>query len=216
MSRIRFRSAPRRHSVPPDGVRGFTLTEILVALGLLMVLAGSALPFLAGHLRAERVRGAAMAMRSLLQRARAEAAARAANVAVVFDPPLAARGIETPGEGPGSDGTPVIALVLDTNHNGVRRSEIAAGGESLLGNPWRFGSRFPGVRWGAPAGTAGQAPLPGHAVGAAGMVSFSPLGASGSGRITVSGEGAVYAIVIHGGGSRIRMERRAGDGWVPM
>lgn len=196
----------------PDGIRGFTLVELLVAVALMMVLAGSAVPPLMGHLRAERVRGAAIAMRSLLQRARAEAAARAANVAVVFDPPLAARGIEIPG----SDGTPVVALVLDTNHNGVRRAEIAAGDERLLDNPWRFGSRYPGVRWGAPAGAAGQAPLPGQDVGVAGMVSFSPLGGSGAGRITVSGEGAVYSIVIHGGGSRIRMERRAGDRWVPM
>ena len=185
---------------------------MLVAVALFLVLAGSAVPPLAGHLRAERVRGAAIAMRSLLQRARAEAAARAANVAVVFDPPLAARGIEIPG----SDGTPVVALVLDTNHNGVRRAEIAAGEEQLLGNPWRFGSRFPGVRWGAPAGAAGLAPIPGQDVGVAGMVSFSPLGGSGAGRITVSGEGAVYSIVIHGGGPRIRMERRVGNRWVPM
>lgn len=204
--------APPSAAVRPKRARGFTLTELLAAVAVLMVLAGTAVPPLMGLLRAERVRGAAIAMRSLLQRARAEAAARAANVAVVFDPPLAARGIEVPG----ADGTPVIALVLDTNHNGVRRAEIATGDERLLGNPWRFGSRFPGVRWGAPAGAAGPAPIPGHDVGVAGMVSFSPLGGSGSGRITVSGEGAVFSIVIHGAGSRIRMERRAGAGWVPM
>ena len=192
--------------------RGFTLVEVLAALALLLVLAATAIPPLAGHLRAERVRGAALAMRTLLQTARAEAAARAANVAVVFDPELGGHGIELPG----SDDSPVIALVLDTNHNGVRRAEIASGGERLLENPWRFEARFPGVVWGAPAGAAGSAAIPGHEVGVAGMVSFSPLGGSGAGRITVSGEGAVYSIVIHGGSARIRVERRAGDGWVPM
>lgn len=185
---------------------------MLAALALLLVLAATAIPPLAGHLRAERVRGAALAMRTLLQTARAEAAARAANVAVVFDPELGGHGIEVPG----SDDSPVIALVLDTNHNGVRRAEIASGGERLLENPWRFEVRFPGVVWGAPAGAAGSAAIPGHEVGVAGMVSFSPLGGSGAGRITVSGEGAVYSIVIHGGSARIRVERRAGDGWVPM
>ncbi len=209
MSRGRIRPAVTSRR---DGVRGFTLTELLVALALLMVLAGTAIPPLAGHLRAERVRGAALAMRSLLQKARAEAASRAANVAVVFDPPLAERGIEIPEP----DGTPMVALVLDTNHNGVRRAEIANGEERLLENPWRFGARFPGVRWGVPADEPGEDPIPGHNVGLAGMISFSPLGGSGSGRITVSGEGAVISIVIHGGSSRIRMERRAGDGWVPM
>ena len=46
------------------------------------------------------------------------------------------------------------------------------------------------------------------------MVSFSPLGESGSGRITLSGEGVTYAVVIHGANSRIRVERRVGDEWV--
>ncbi len=209
------RDRNRRGVVPverSDRIAGFTLLELLVAVALLLVLAGTAIPPLAGHLRAERVRGAAMAIRSLLQKARAEAAARAANVAVVFDPPLAGHGVEIPG----SDDTPVVALVLDTNHNGVRRAEIASGEERLLDNPWRFGARFPGVGWGAPAGAAGPAPVPGLDVGVAGMISFSPLGGSGFGRITVSGEGAVYAIVIHGSSARIRVERHAGGRWIPM
>ena len=194
------------------GSRGFSLVELLVALALLLVMAGTAIPPLAGHLRVERVRGAALAMRSLLQKARAEAASRAANVAVVFDPPFSGYGIEIPGPAD----SPVVALVLDTNHNGVRRAEIASGEERLLENPWRFGARFPGVAWGAPAGEAGPSAIPGHEVGAAGMISFSPLGGSGSGRITVSGEGSVFAIVIHGGSSRIRVERHTGGRWIPM
>lgn len=192
--------------------QGFTLVELLVALALLLVMAGTAIPPLAGHLRAERVRGAAIAMRSLLHKARAEAVARASNVAVVFDPELAAHGIEVPGSGD----SPVVALVLDTNHNGVRRAEIASGRERLLEHPWRFEARFPGVAWGAPAGAAGAAAIPGHQVGIAGMISFSPLGGSGVGRVTVSGEGAVYSIVIHGASARIRVERHAGGRWIPM
>lgn len=194
------------------GAAGFTLTEMLAAFALLGLLSAMAVPPIVDSFRAQRVRHAAMALRSLLQRARAEAAARAANVAVVFDPP--ATGNTPAGAGP-PGGPPTIAVYLDENHNGVRRREIAAGEERLLRPAWRFDERFPGVEWGAPSAAAGGAPIPGLAVGAARMVSFSPLGSSGAGRITVSGAGVVYSIVIHGGSSRIRLERRAGTVWVP-
>ena len=191
--------------------RGFTLMELLAAAALVSVLAAMAAPPLVASFRAQRVRHAAMTMRSLLQRARAEAAARAANVAVVFDPPTRGAGGST---GP-STGPPVVAVYMDANHNGVRRAEIAAGRERLLRAGWRFDERFSGVEWGASAEAAGGTAIPGLAVGAARMVSFSPLGSSGAGRITVSGGGVVYSIVIHGGSSRIRLERRAGTVWVP-
>ena len=192
--------------------RGFTIPELLVAMSLVVSVGAIALPPLAGRLRAERVKAAAVALRSLLHTARAEAAAKSANVAVVFDPP----GPDSVGRGPGADGAPTIAVYLDANHNGVRRHEIAAGTERVLQAPWRFGERFPGVRWGVPENARSGLAMPGLAVGAARMVSFSPLGGSGSGRITVSGWGAVYSVVVHGGSSRIRLERLAGDNWLPV
>ena len=193
---------------------------MLAAFALLGLLSAMAVPPIVDSFRAQRVRHAAMALRTLLQRTRAEAAARAANVAVVFDPP--ASGNAPPNAPPNAPigggtpgGAPTIAVYLDENHNGVRRREIAAGEERLLRPAWRFDERFPGVEWGAPSETAGGAPIPGLAVGVARMVSFSPFGSSGNGRITVSGAGVVYSVVIHGGSSRIRLERRAGTVWVP-
>lgn len=189
---------------------------MLAAFALLGLLSAMAVPPIVDSFRAQRVRHAAMALRTLLQRTRAEAAARAANVAVVFDPPASGNAPTNLPAGAGTPGgAPTIAVYLDENHNGVRRREIAAGEERLLRPAWRFDERFPGVEWGAPSATAGGAPMPGLAVGAARMVSFSPFGSSGNGRITVSGAGVVYSIVIHGGSSRIRLERRAGTVWVP-
>ena len=192
--------------------RGFTLLELLTSVTLLSVVAAIAVPPVLDGLEARRVHAAALGMRAVLQEARGFAATRATNVAVVFDPPPA------PGEAPviTPPGVPVIGLYLDANRNGVRRADIRGGVEERLGNLWSFAARFPGVNWGASAEDAGGAAIPGHAVGFADMVSFSPLGTSGAGRITVSGRGVVYSIVIHGGGSRIRLERRSGARWIPI
>ncbi len=212
---------PERHAGRPEGRdpgggacprRGFSLTELLVVAAFAAVVGAMAVPWVSGQLRVHRVRSAAFALRTELHRARTAAASGAANVAVVFDAP--APGGELPDLESDLRDSPWIAMYQDANHNGVRRAEIASGTERLLGNPWRLEERFPGVRWGAPAAGIGGDELPGIAVGAAGMVSFSPLGASGAGRITVSGEGIVYSVVIHGASSRIRVERRLGDVWV--
>lgn len=182
--------------------------ELLIVAAIASVVGAMATPWVAGQLRVQQVRSAANAMRTLLYRARTTAANRATHVAVVFDPPSS--GLTSLFE----RDSPRVALYQDTNHNGVRRAEISAGTERLLENPWRLEDRFPGVRWGAPRGGLLGDELPGLEVGAAGMVSFSPLGESGSGRITLSGEGVVYSVVIHGANSRIRVERRAGGRWV--
>lgn len=167
-----------------------------------------AAPWVGGQFRRERVRTAAFALRTELHRARAAAATRAANVAVVFDAP-------SPSADARPEDGPWIATVRDGNHNGVQRAEIASGVDPPLGPLWRLEDRFPGVRWGLPEGEeTGSGELPGIEVGVAGMVSFSPLGGSGAGRLTLSGEGIVYAVVIHGGSSRIRVERRAGARWI--
>ena len=189
---------------------GFTLTELLAAVSLLALLTAMALPPVLRSLEARRVHAAALGLRAVLHEARGLAAARAAHVAVVFDPPTPGRGRALPA---GQD-SPVIGVYLDRNHNGIHRSEITSGIEQPIGEPWRFGNRFPGVGWGAPA-EPGEEEIPGLAVGFAEMVSFSPLGSSGAGRITVSGDGIVYSVVIHGAGSRIRLERRSGSRWVP-
>ncbi len=203
-------SFPRRfpRSRHPVGVStGYTLTELLIALLVMGVLAGVAMPPVLNGLRAQRVHAAALGLRTLFQKARAQAAARAANVAVVFDPP---------GQpDPGNPESPWIGVYLDGNNNGVSRREIEEGVERVLLEPWRFGDRYPGVRLGTPGDLPGEESLPGRAIGFADMVSFTPFGASGSGRIVLSGAGVVYSVVIFGVTGRIRLERRRAGAWEP-
>ena len=66
------------------GIRGFTLIEMMVVVGIIMLTAAVMLPNIAGYVRAGRIRAAQDAVSSALQRARNVAIMKNTQMGVTF------------------------------------------------------------------------------------------------------------------------------------
>src|SRR5579864_1759370 len=121
----------RRH------VAGYSLLELVFALGLIVTAAGAALPGLQATLNDTRAAGAARYMVTRLQRARMEAVSRSANVAIQF--------LRT-------ESGYAYATFADGNGNGVRTQDIRDGIDRPLSVLERLPDNFPGVEFGLLSG----------------------------------------------------------------
>ncbi|HSF19566.1 MAG TPA: hypothetical protein VLK65_28845 [Vicinamibacteria bacterium] len=187
---------------PPQGVRGFGLLELLLVVLLIAIMTAVALPRTTAYVREQRVRGAAIYLRSLLRQVRARAAAEARYVGLVFEE---------------ADRDPVFTIYADGNGNGIRRVDIAAGTEIRLREPYNLSEKFPGVRYGSLPTGASTPFFPGLQIGTSQIVSFSPLGSCTTGTMYLSNEsGVVYAIVILGATGRVRVARYADGRWLAI
>jgi len=161
--------------------RGFTLLELLFALGLFLVLAAIAVPAVLAGLDRSRVRAAARFLSARMTLARAQAVARSAAVALRF-----------------ADDAGVTSLTAyaDGNGNGVRSRDIESGDDPLLDAPVRLSDLFPGVV------------ISSLAIGASGLLSFTPEGTATSGTIVIRGrDGTVFAVRVFGVTGRTRVLR---------
>ncbi len=167
-----------------------------------------ALPALAGALSRARVAAAGLDLAGELYRARSEAIASGANVALRLT---------------WSGGVYTYAIYVDGDGDGVRADDIAAGRDPLLRGPSVLGALYEGIDFGlldvaipeVPPGNGALAP---HAdpvrFGRSDIVTFTPLGTSSSGTLYVSdGRDAVIAIVVYGATGRIRTWRFDRDSW---
>src|SRR5262245_29557593 len=114
--------------------RGFTLVEMLFAVGVAATLSGMALPPVLRVLEDYRVAGAARYVATRLQTARMEAVRRSANVAIRFTD------------------TGEFATYVDGNSNGVLSADIRDGIDPQLGGTERLDSNFRGVGFATVAG----------------------------------------------------------------
>jgi Tfp pilus assembly protein FimT len=181
-----------------DTRRGAALIDLIVAVALVTVMAGIAVPVIGGTLDRERTVVGAQYLAGQLQRARLDSLKRARSVAVRFE----LIGARTR-----------LQLFADGNGNGVLQKDIDRGNDPALTPPaWLDDqARDMSVRINQPiVDVAGSTTLaPGDdplRIGNTALVTFSPLGSATSGTLYVAAQrGPQMAIRIFGGTGRVRV-----------
>jgi len=184
-----------------NGRSGHSVLEMVLAMAILTVVAGLALPRGWDLVKEYRLRGAAHYFRGLIREVRVQAAAKSRYTGIVFDE---------------VDGEPELSLHIDGNDNGIRRADVRSGVDPRIRGPWRLSDQFPGVRYGSPSSGDGPS-FPPLRIGRGRILSFSPIGTSTSGTLFLSNEqGFQYAVIVLGTSGRVRLARYRGDHWEPL
>ena len=188
---------------------GFSLLELLFAIGLAATVTAVAIPQVLAGVDAARTRGAARYLATRLQLARSTAVARSVSVGVRFEP---------------NGGGYQFTAYADGNGNGIRTADIQRGIDAAVGGAerlaWGFSGVDVGVLPGLPAIDSSSDPPGSDPVkfGASSIVSFSPIGSCTSGTVYVLGRNRQqYAVRVLGETGRIRVWKfDGGTGkWTP-
>jgi Tfp pilus assembly protein FimT len=156
------------------------LVECLVVVALLGLIAAATVPPVAAALERSRTLAAARFLQSRMMLARAQAVSRGAVVALRLT---------------GVPGDTTLSTLLDGNRNGVLQADIGSGIDVPTGRPAALAALFRGITF-SPVATGGT------------LLSFSPIGTSSSGTITVEGrDGARFAVRLLGATGRARVLR---------
>lgn len=184
-----YRRLPRlvRRAAASSGV---TLVDTLMAASIVALLAVVAVPQAVGSIDRSRAFAAARYLAARIALAKAQAAMRAANVALRFEDTAA--GV-------------TFAVFVDGNGNGVRARDIASGIDRPLDPPMRLADMFPGV-------SIAVSDVPGTAdpvrIGPTSFLSFSPLGTATPGTVYVRGrDGSQLSVRVFGATARTRVLR---------
>lgn len=175
--------------------RGFTLTELLLAVALIATLAGIALPMTNDAVDELRTAAAARYLAGQIRNGRMDAIKRSAVVALRF-------------EAASADYT--FASYIDGNRNGVRTADISRGVDRALTSPHRLRDLFAGVHFSLDAavpdvdGNKGGG-TDGVRIGTARILTTSPDGTATSGTLYVRGRRAQYAVRVLGATGRTRV-----------
>ncbi len=176
---------------------GYSLIELLFALGLMVTLAGIAVPQILAALDDYRAYGAARYVSGRLHETRVMAVTRTVNTALRFSI---------------SGGSYAYAVYVDGNRNGVRTADISDGVDPEIQKSERLVDLFPGVDFGAVPGLPSVepgSPPPGEdpvRFGSSSMAVFTALGTSTPGSLYIRGRrDAQYAVRLFGQTGKIRV-----------
>ena len=177
---------------------GFTLVELLLAVGIAAAIAASAVPLAWTALDDIRTGMAARYVESVVAEARLEAVSRAAAVGLRFE--RTAEDYRW-------------RAYVDGNANGIRSSEIAAGTDALLQAERTLAQAVPGPRFGLRGGvpdvdgTRQPEDADGVRIGSSRILTLDPDGTATSGTLYIRGRRAQYAVRVLGATARTRMLR---------
>jgi prepilin-type N-terminal cleavage/methylation domain-containing protein len=175
---------------------GFSLLEVLVAIAVMAIVAGAALPLAHGSVDRSRTAAAAHYLAGRIATARFEAARRSAFVAIRFV------------EGTGGYG---LRAYVDGNGNGVLTPDIASSVDPPLTSDERLDYHFPGVSFGILANVTsidtGQpiASTDPIQIGSSTLLSMNPNGSSTSGTLFIRGHASQFAVRVLGATGRTRV-----------
>jgi Type II transport protein GspH len=178
------------------GPAGYSVVELLFALGLLLTLSAVAVPQALVVVDDYRTLGAVRYVTGRLQDARVEAITRGVDIGLRF--------VETGGY--------TMTPYLDGNGTGVLSRDIATGADPPLSTPVRLSDLFAGVDFGLADGlppVESGSPAPAGdpiKLGASDILSFGPLGSCSPGSLYLKGpDGQQYVIRLYGATGRVRV-----------
>lgn len=189
-----------------ESTSGFTLTELVFAIALSIVLLAFAIPVGGDALDDIRTRAAARFLAGRIATSRLGAINRSRAIALRF--------------APGATDYHFCAYV-DGNGNGVRTADIQAGMDFAWGVSRQLDSDFRGVHFGLALGIPDidgvrNTNADGVRIGTARILTMSPDGTATSGTLYLQGAHAQYAIRVLGATGRTRVLKfdRGSQTWV--
>jgi prepilin-type N-terminal cleavage/methylation domain-containing protein len=176
--------------------KGYSLLEVLMAITLMVIVGGAAIPLAHASVDRSRAAGAASYVAGRMALARFEAVRRSAHVAIRF--------IAQP------DGYWLQSYV-DGNRNGVLTRDIALGLDPPITAGERLDYHFSGIEFGIGPNVTGIDPGPFNTsdpiqIGSSTLLSFSPTGSCTSGTLFIRGlRGNQFAVRVLGVTGRTRI-----------
>jgi type II secretory pathway pseudopilin PulG len=189
---------------------GYTLIEVLFALGVMATMAAATIPSIVTALDEYTTLGAVRYLSTRLQKTRLEALTRHANVAMRF--------VQV-------GDSYQYAAYADGNGDGVRAADIASGVDPKIQHDEQLADRFAhvdfGTREGLPAVDPGSPPPGADPIrfGASDSAAFTPLGTATPGSLYIIGRrGTQYVVRVLGetGKTRILKFDANDNQWKPL
>ena len=183
---------------------GYSLLELVVALGIILLMGSVALPNILGFRQEIALVGAAQGFKIEFMRARSIATTKNTQTAIRF-------------EADGS-GRTNYSTYVDGNYNGVLAADIANGTDPRIAGPFRLDAGQSGVEVGvlpdAPSPDGGRLGSEPIRFGNSRMVSFSPLGTGTPGTFYLRTRSSMAGVRVTGGSARVRIMILRGKRWI--